>query len=163
MRAKIGEIAEQRIRSLMVAWLWENHLVELPTLSDEQLQNDDLPSTYNLTGGIDMRFGSDPDVAFSAANTSKMLVVIEIKGGNDPAGALERYGAAKKSFEHALQSNPLCKNFSLCAIYTDEMTRRIDGDRLVEKSFNIVSILDDPGERNLFFREIFHFALRLVQ
>jgi hypothetical protein len=31
-----------------------------------------------------------------------LLAVVEIKGGIDPAGALERYVAATKSFQHAL-------------------------------------------------------------
>ena len=39
------------------------------------------------------------------------MAVIEVKGGTDSAGALERYGAAKKSFEHAIEVSPRCKNF----------------------------------------------------
>ena len=41
---------------------------------------------------------SEPDIPLINTDGST-IAVIEIKGGTDPAGALEQYGATKKSFE----------------------------------------------------------------
>jgi len=88
--------------------------------------------------------------------------VIEIKGGTDPAGALERYGAATKSFQHSIEMNRRCKNFYLCAVFTKELKRRINEDCLVEKSFDIIKLIQNPAYRSDFFKEIFHHTLRLI-
>lgn len=69
-----------------------------------------------LKGDMTMRFDSEPDISFTEDN--EYLAVVEIKGGIDPAGALERHGAATKSFQHAIEGNPRCKNFYLGGVYT---------------------------------------------
>lgn len=51
---------------------------------------------YHLPDGILMRYGSEPDIAF--IRDGKLRATIEIKGGTDPAGALERLGAVTKKF-----------------------------------------------------------------
>jgi hypothetical protein len=107
-----------------------------------------------------MRFGSEPDISFLRGDD--LLAVVEIKGGIDPAGALERYGAATKSFQHAIMRSPRCKNFYIGAIYTPELEKRIKDDRLVEKALNLIEILDKPVARDQFLRELFHHTLRLV-
>ena len=107
-----------------------------------------------------VKFGSEPDVSFM--KDDKMLAVIEVKGGIDPAGALERYGAATKSFHHSIESGTQCRNFFLAAVFTSELKRRIRKDRLVEKTFDVIEILNDHKERETFFMELFHHALRLV-
>jgi len=48
--------------------------------------------------------GSEPDVAFY--KDDKIELALEIKGGIDTAGALERFGAAIKSLRRAKQENP---------------------------------------------------------
>ena len=43
----------------------------------------------------------------------------------------------------------------LGAVLTPELERRISTDRLVEKTFNIIEILDDTEKRQHFFNELF--------
>jgi hypothetical protein len=159
MRNKVGDIAEERIRTLVLEWLIDQELLVEPTLTKKQLY-EKIPSSCTLKKNIAMKFGSEPDISFS--RDDELLVVVEIKGGIDPAGALERYGAATKSFQHAVRVSPRCKNFYLGAVYTPELERRISEDRLVEKTFNIIEILDRPQARERFFRELFHHTLRIT-
>jgi hypothetical protein len=159
MRNKVGEIAEDRVRRMIIEWLIERDLVVEPHMTVEHIP-DDLPKQIMLKKDVVMRFSSEPDVAFEHDRDLKASV--EIKGGIDPAGALERYGAAKKSFEHAVRRSGRCRNFYLCGVLTDEVTNRIRDDRLVEKTYNIVSLLNDAGAREEFFGELFHHTLRMV-
>jgi len=135
MRNKVGSIAEERVRTLIFEWLKNKGLVVSPTKKEIE-ESDDLPIICELVDSVIMRFSSEPDISFSKKidNCEELLVVIEIKGGVDPAGALERYGAATKSFQHALKESQRCKNFFLSAVYTPELKSRIQGDRLVERS-----------------------------
>lgn len=162
MRNKIGSIAEERVRNIIFEWLVSKGLIISPT-ADEIQKQQNLPTECTLTNGILMRFSSEPDISFSIDTESgeELLAIIEIKGGIDPAGALERYGAATKSFQHALNSSQRCKNFFLSAVYTKELKARIQDDRLVEKFYDIIEILEEPEHRDEFFNELFHYTLRI--
>lgn len=162
MRNKVGSIAEERIRTLVFEWLLNEGLIVSPS-SKELEEMSDLPTECKLTNDIVMRFSSEPDISFSSINESgeELLAIIEIKGGIDPAGALERYGAATKSFQHALNTSQRCKNFLLSAVYTSELKSRIQNDRLVEKFYDIIDILEEPEKRDEFFTELFHYTLRI--
>ncbi len=161
VRNKIGTIAEQRIRGLIVEWLVGRRLIVSPQLPDDKiLDHEKIPRLLQLKKGITMEFRSEPDVSFRKDN--ELLAVIEIKGGIDPAGALERYGAGTKSFQNAVKESPHCKNFYLGAVFTPELDRRIKADRLVEKTFNIIDIVADPAKRDEFFDEVFNHTLRLA-
>lgn len=52
-----------------------------------------------------LEYGSEPDLAFYNAN-HQTLIAVEIKGGIDTAGVLERIGAVIKSLSRAKQENP---------------------------------------------------------
>jgi hypothetical protein len=155
MRNKIGEIAEDRIKISVFEWLKEKDLID--SSGDYK---DAIPKKCQLKNSIFMEFSSEPDISFYKDDI--LLVTVEIKGGIDPAGALERYGAATKSFRHAIKSSPRCKNYYLGAVNTPELERRINDDRLVEKYFSIIGILSDPKIRELFYNELFHHCLRLI-
>jgi len=157
MRNKVGSIAEARVREMVVEWLAARDLLR----PNEDRPAGDIPSskTRILRDGTEVVFGSDPDISFRRQGA--LLAIVEIKGGTDPAGALERYGAAQKTFQHAIASNPRCRNFYLYAAMTDELKRRITEDRLVEKTFSIIKLLNDAEARRDFFREIFHHTLRV--
>lgn len=161
MRNKVGAIAEERIRSLVYDWLQNKDLI---INSEKESNLDELPRLCTLENNIIMKFASEPDISFSRTidNSEELLAVIEIKGGIDPAGALERYGAATKSFQHSLNENQRCKNFFLSAVYTQELKNRIQDDRLVEKYYDIIDILEKPKIRDDFFRELFHYSLRII-
>ncbi|MCF8301995.1 MAG: XcyI family restriction endonuclease [Bacteroidales bacterium] len=157
MRNRVGALAEERIRTMVFEWLIEKGLI-----MDEITEIDS--NEFELKDDIIMRFSSEPDIYFTRKSGSgeELLALIEIKGGIDPAGALERYGAATKSFQQALKENPRCKNFFLTAVFTQELLSRIKGDRLVEKYYDIVKILEDPKVKDDFFDELFHYTLRLI-
>jgi hypothetical protein len=159
MRNRIGAIAEDRIRTMVLEWLIDHELLVSPRLTKEQA-HEEIPSLCTLQHGVVMRFSSDPDIAF--LRDGVLQAIVEIKGGIDPAGALERYGAATKTFQHAISASPRCRNFYLTAAVTHELRKRIDDDRLVERTFDIVEVLDKPDVRRQFFQELFHHALRLV-
>lgn len=163
MRNKIGAIAEERVRTLILERVIEQELSEKP-ISKKEYADEQLPRLLRLKENIVMEFSSEPDVCFRKEldDSQELLVVIEIKGGIDPAGALERYGAATKSFQHAIKASSRCKNFYLAAVYTPEIERRIKEDCLVEKHFDIIRILEDSEIREQFFDELFHHALRLL-
>lgn len=159
MRNTIGSIAEKRIRTLILEWLQREGLVQPPGLTRQQM-TEEIPSQITLARQITMTFGSEPDIAF--ARDGQLLATVEIKGGTDSAGALERYGAATKSFQQAIAGSPQCKNFYLAAVYTPELERRMDADRLVERRFDVIALLDNPAARTEFFLELFHHTLRLI-
>ncbi|MBI2842271.1 MAG: XcyI family restriction endonuclease [Armatimonadetes bacterium] len=159
MRNKIGDIAEDRIRTLVLEWLVEHKLITDPRVTQSQF-SEKPPKECLLVNDVIMCFGSEPDIAFS--RTGDFLAIVEIKGGIDPAGALERYGAATKSFLHATRMSPRCRNFYLAAAFTTELERRIGDDRLVERTFDVIEILEDENVREQFFLELFHHTLRII-
>ncbi len=109
-----------------------------------------------------MGFSSEPDIAFRRDNV--LEATIEIKGGIDPAGALERLGAAEKSAQAAIEVNPRCKNFLIAGVITPEMRRRLNQsrNRLFEKDFLLVELLSSESLQAEFFDEIFNHTLRIT-
>ena len=85
-------------------------------------------------------------------------MLIEIKGGKDPAGALERLGAVKKTFDEAPVD---CKNFLVAGVVTTTMRERLEEMR-IEDDFDIESLLHDDRAWARFLNEVFHHALRLT-
>lgn len=160
MRNRVGDIAEERVRSMIVEWLWAKGLIAAPRGSSEEPGSGGRGGTFQLKKDVIMQFGSEPDVSFRRG--ADVPAVLEIKGGIDPAGALERYGAATKSFQSGVAQSRRCKNFYLGGVFTEELERRIQNDRLVEQTFNIVELLRSKRERARFFKELFHHTLRLV-
>ncbi len=160
MRNKVGDVAESRVRSLILDWLISHDLLIEPLVERTAILAGEFPRLFQLVGGVEMEFRSEPDVSFR--KVGELQATVEIKGGTDPAGALERYGAAKKSFEHAIAECSRCKNFFLACVFTPELQRRIGEDRLVEKTFDIVELLESQELREDFFRELFHHTLRIV-
>jgi hypothetical protein len=158
MRNRIGKMGEERTRRMVLEWLLAQRAINDPSFSADSL--DAPPRRLALRGGIVMEFSSEPDIAFK--KDGELLATVEIKGGIDPAGALERYGAAKKSFEHAVGTTSRCRNFYLTGVLTPEVESRIAKDRLVERSYNIVLLLKDPKVRAEFFSELFHHTLRIA-
>ena len=103
MRNIIGQEAEQAIKERLIDWLRDRQLVVDPAEPSPSA------SEWVLEGGVRMSFGSEPDIAFHKAG--KLAVLVEIKGGKDPAGALERLGAVKKTFDETPAD---CKELPCC-------------------------------------------------
>lgn len=88
-------------------------------------------------------FSSEPDITL-VGKQGATAGIIEVKGGTDPAGALERYGAAKKSFENTLRHSPDTKTVLIASCITDEVRERIDQDPTISHYFNLTEIISDP-------------------
>jgi hypothetical protein len=100
-------------------------------------------------------FASDPDIALLDQN-GRSICIIEVKGGTDPAGALERFGAALKSFEAARSATPSVVTMLVSYMITDEMRKRIEDDRRIE-AYDLNALLDEQREnvRDAFLSRIF--------
>ena len=148
MRNIIGQEAEQAIKDRLIDWVRGEQLL-IRAASEP-------PAKWALKGDIVMRFGSEPDISFE--RNDKLAVLIEIKGGKDPAGALERLGAVKKTFDEAPVD---CKNFLVAGVVTTTMRERLEEMRM-EDDFDIEGLLHDDLAWARFLNEIFHHALRLT-
>lgn len=152
-RNEIGAEGSRRVKELLVESFLSMGLVKETLCNDGTIIDPTkaLPSFATLKGftavnGFSLTFGSEPDV--SIRDPKGMLVAtIEVKYGLDPAGALERYGAAKKSFEQAKKENAAALNVYLASCITDEVSKRIEEDQLVYQSSNLTEILGDPDKR----------------
>lgn len=148
MRNIIGRDADAVVKGRILAWLEQRDLIV-----EKQADRD----RFALMNGCIMEFGAEPDVGFSL--DSRLVATIEIKGGRDPAGALERLGAANKSFD---DTPPGCVNFLVAGVYTDEMRRRLAAIGTV-RTFQLDLISVEGEEWYRFLDELFHHTIRLVE
>ena len=103
-----------------------------------------------------MHYGSEPDIEFQ--QNGKVVATIEIKGGTDPAGALERLGAVQKSFE-ATPANSV--NILVAGIVTAEMEQRLNSLG-IGKYFLLDNITHDGEGWSDFLNEVFHHVVRIT-
>ena len=150
MRNIIGQEAEESIKERLIEWTRAKGLLEATNAVDSSGRE------WRLIGDVGMRFGSEPDIAFEKNDVP--AVIIEVKGGKDPAGALERLGAIKKTFDEAPQA---CKNFLIVGVVTATMHDRLQ-DMRIEEVFDIDRLINDEDEWTRFVTEIFHHGLRVV-
>jgi hypothetical protein len=159
----IGNEAEMVVKRLLSSYLVKRGLViGLLDKKGHSLILDEIEDpiqiladirAFRLVNGTSMVFGAEPDIALLAP-TGQTMAVIEVKGGKDPAGALERYGAAKKSFEKTLEDNPDAITIYLASCITDEVERRLAEDATVQQVFNLTILLGDEAQRNDFLAYI---------
>ena len=150
IRNIIGQEAERAIKDRLFEWVRDRALLVPLGTHDRQEES------WQLVDGVTMLFGSEPDIAFRKAG--KLAVVIEIKGGKDPAGALERLGAVKKTFDEAPVD---CENFLVAGIVTETMRARLAEMRM-KRHFDLYALQHDDQEWLAFVNEIFHHALRIA-
>ena len=159
----IGNEAEMVVKRLLSSFLVKRGLVVgLLDKKGRSLTLDEVEDliriladirAIRLQNGTSMVFGAEPDIALLSP-TGQTMAVIEVKGGKDPAGALERYGAAKKSFEKTLEDNPDAITIYLASCITDEVERRLAEDATVQQVFNLTILLGDEAQRNDFLAYI---------
>lgn len=166
-RNAIGEEAEKVVQRLLVKEAKESSLlaaliprigtaIELydPEKLEEQLGNIECYRGVMLSNRTSILFSSEPDVSL-LNNQGTTVGVIEVKGGADPAGALERYGAAK-SFEESLRSNSSVKIILVASCIIAEVHARIQNDLTISTYFNLTEILsEDSTKYNQFVQEVF--------
>ncbi len=102
-----------------------------------------------LSRGYHLAFASEPDVSLrDAANIPQ--VAIEVKAGADPAGALERLGAAMKSFENDRNANPRVKTVYVVRCMTPELRSRIDEGNPFDHTFSMAELLANDRKQRTF-------------
>ena len=147
----IGRDAENLVKTRITNWLASRSLI--------LRQNSDA-TRFDLPNGYSMRYGSEPDVLFHRASgaSQREVATIEIKGGKDPAGALERLGAMQKSFE---ATPPDCVNILVAGVVTPEMRTRLDQMGVV-KVFLLDDLARDGEPWTVFINEVFHYTVRIT-
>ncbi|MBI4288503.1 MAG: XcyI family restriction endonuclease [Chloroflexi bacterium] len=161
-RNEVGAEGGRRVKELLVTSFSQQGLIRELRLADgtvvaaaAQLPPLATIASFTTTNEYTVAFGSEPDVAIRAPQDT-LASTIEVKYGLDPAGALERYGAAKKSFEQATRENRRVVNIYLASCLTPEVRRRIDDDRLVNEDFNLTQVLGDSAKRAEFLAHVRH-------
>lgn len=151
VRNIIGQDAEHLIKTRIREWLDSQGLI---------VQRNEEQTQFQLTNGYSMRYGSEPDVEFSQLVNAEPRIVatIEIKGGRDPAGALERLGAIQKSFE---ATPPNCVNILIAGVVTSQMQERLD-NLGVDRVFMLDQLSNDAGYWVEFLNEVFHYTVRIT-
>jgi hypothetical protein len=90
--------------------------------------------------GYHLVVSSEPDLSLhNPENTPE--IAIEIKAGADPAGALERLGAAMKSFENDRNLNPRVKTVYVVRSMTPELQRRISQTNPFDFTFTLSDMM----------------------
>ena len=158
-RNAVGSEGGRQVKQLLIAFAWQQESIASvllndgsevapgPALAEQTIRE------LRLTNGARIVFSSEPDVALRDAQ-GNLVGTVEIKYGLDPAAALERYGAAKKSFDAAVAENARVSNVYLVSCLTPEVRRRIATDRVVNADFNLTEVLNDGGKRAEFLNYI---------
>jgi len=114
---------------------------------------------FTLKNKKSVLFSSEPDISLIDTDGST-IAVIEVKGGTDPAGALERYGAAKKSFEEAIRQKANVVTVLVASCITPEVNNRVKKDKTIKDYFNLTAILTMEEEKEKFLKYIFKILLK---
>lgn len=107
---------------------------------------------FLLNDGRQVIIASEPDIGIYDSSR-RILGAVEIKGGIDTAGVLERLGAALKSLSRAKRENP--KSTTVLVLPRVAMTtafiNEVRASRTVDHYFAHDDIVNDPEKRNEFF------------
>jgi len=107
---------------------------------------------FKLKDGRLLIFGSEPDIGVYKDNL--IQIAIEIKGGIDPAGVLERFGAALKSLRRAKQENRnsvtilIIQGVSLTSKAKEEIKK---SKRIITRFFTIEKVIANENVRKRLF------------
>lgn len=158
-RNTIGEDATRIVKDMIVRYLSEQNLVaSVQSKSGHSLSSPDaLPidevRALVLTNSWTVRFGSEPDIEICDPRDT-IREAIEIKGGLDPAGALERLGAAKKSFANARERNSGVRTTLLMSAITPELSQRADQNTETHELISLDDVLLDDTARQEFLHDL---------
>ena len=154
-RNMVGNWAEEKVKERIGEWLLDHDTIQTVVHSGTRT---------DLTGNgktLRMVYSSEPDIRFEEQNDQgrwEFVCTIEVKGGTDTAGALERLGAIQKSFSNVPTR---CQNFAILGVVTPTMRERLREEAKVTRDFLLYPILNDEQEWQNFVTEIFHHCLRL--
>ena len=147
IRNLIGQDAENIVKDRIRNWLDSQELIT---------KRDKRGTEFELPKGYSMYYGSEPDIEFK--QNGNVVSTIEIKGGTDPAGALERLGAVQKSFEATPSGSA---NLLVAGIVTAEMEQRLNSLG-IRKYFLLDDITHDGKGWTDFLNEVFHHIVRIT-
>ncbi len=145
-RLLITEFARQ---SKIISFLDKNSVSVNNIPHEELIEKISSFRGFRLSDQTSILFGSEPDISLLGKD-GRTLAAIEVKGGKDPAGALERYGAAKKSFEQAVRHNPNVKTIFIVSCITDEVQKRLENDPLFQHIFDLTELISSEEKRKAF-------------
>ena len=161
-RNSIGDEAEKVVQTMLVQEIVRHQLLDafilreggiIESPNDERteyiLKNIRVIKGVMLTNQKSVLFSSEPDLSFLSRSGHSELV-IEVKGGTDPAGALERFGAAKKSFGHERSANSAVLTCFVASCITAEVEARITHDKDFSRYFNLTQLLTDETKKQRF-------------
>lgn len=134
-----GERTEALVKGLIQRRLRERNWVVAESEDGRQM---------DLSDGRRVMFGDEPDIAFYKGG--QIRAAVEVKGGIDPAGILERLGAALKSLTRAREENPTA--VTILIIPETSLTDRARADlelnrHIITHWFTVESILTDEATR----------------
>lgn len=112
---------------------------------------------FILPNGTAVLFSSEPDVSLRLAD-GKLDTAIEVKGGKDTAGAIERFSAAQKSFLRAQEESPFVHTILVASCITPEVENRIADAQRVNRLFheivNLSELLASEDSRSQFAQSL---------
>lgn len=133
---------------VIVKGILQRRLREKALVTDEKED----ASKMQLKDGRVFIFADEPDVAVFQNNT--ILAAVEIKGGIDTAGVLERVGAAIKSLRRAREENP--QSTTILILQGVSITQRAKRDLEINREvvnywFTIEDVLESESKREEIF------------
>lgn len=139
-----GDVVDILIRGFLQRRIREKGLV---------LEEKEDGSQMQLRDGRTVIFADEPDVAFYQYN--EVQASVEIKGGIDPAGVLERIGAAIKSLRRVREENP--RSTTILVLQGVSLTEKAKHDleinrHVVTDWFTIEDLLEKETTRDQMFR-----------
>lgn len=139
-----GASAEVAIREIILRRLQEREIISGEEASTTKI---------DLGNGRVLVFADEPDIAIYQNDVPQ--VAVEVKGGIDPAGVLERIGAALKSLQRTRQENP--NSVTVLILQDVSMTERAKEDLnlstgTVTYLFSAKGILEDEEQREQLFK-----------
>ncbi len=137
-----GKRTELAVKAIILRRLREKNLVQSESVSE-----------YCLADGRTMIFSDEPDIAIY--QQGQIQIAMEVKGGIDTAGVLERIGAAIKSLSRAREENPNSKTILL--VQAVSMTQRAADDLVINQNavnywFLVEDFIEDETQREKIFK-----------
>jgi hypothetical protein len=109
----------------------------------------------NLKNGLTLIFADEPDIA--VYRQGQLIAAVEVKGGIDTAGVLERIGAAIKSLHRAKTENPQATTILIMPAVSLTPQALLDlqaNQSTINHHLTVESILENDTERKTFFEQL---------
>lgn len=145
---KKGDQTEVMIRLDLLSQLRTKGLIQV----DDDVNITSRVVEIQLTDGRTVRLGSEPDIKIY--NDFRIHAAVEVKGGIDPAGVLERVGAAIKSLSRAKDESPGAITILVIPAISmsDQAQRDIESNKAnVNYWFSVEEIMDDPERKRQYY------------